>query len=153
MTIIDHLHRILRWAILLVLLLAIIKAFMGMQSKAAFTRSDDKNSLMLTVLADVQLLLGLVLYFVGPMGMKNIQNMGMAEVMKNGYARFFAMEHIVMMLAAIVLIHIGRAKAKKAVTDLSKHKISFWFYFIALILILAAIPWPFRQGFEGLGWM
>jgi hypothetical protein len=73
--------------------------------------------------------------------------------MKNSYARFFAVEHISMMLIAIILIHIGRSKTKKAISDISKHKTSFWFYFIALILILASIPWPFRKGFEALGWI
>ncbi len=153
MLIINQLHSVLRWTILLVLILAVIKAFMGMQKKTSFTRSDDKSGLLLTILADSQLLLGLVLYIAGPMGIKNIQNLGMGEVMKNGYARFFAVEHIAMMLIAIILIHIGRSKSKKALTDLSKHTLSFWYYFIALVLILASIPWPFRQGFEALGWM
>ena len=153
MIIINQLHSVLRWTILLVLVLSIIKAFIGMQKKTPFTGSDDKSGLLLTILADSQLLLGLVLYIAGPMGIKNIQNLGMGEVMKNGYARFFAVEHIAMMLIAIILIHIGRSKSKKALTDLSKHTLSFWYYFIALVLILASIPWPFRQGFEALGWM
>jgi len=153
MAIIHQLHSILRWAILGLLLVSIFNAFMGMQKKKAFSATDNKMGLFLTIVADSQLVLGLLLYFVGTMGMQNIQRLGMAEVMKNAYARFFAVEHIFMMLIAIVLIHIGRAKSKKAATDLSKHKNSFWFYFIALILILASIPWPFRQGFESLGWI
>jgi hypothetical protein len=53
----------------------------------------------------------------------------------------------------LVLIHIGRAKSKRATTDLGKHKSAFWYYLIGLIIILAAIPWPFRKGFEAIGWM
>ena len=153
MAIIHELHSVLRWTILGILLLSIFNALLGIQQKKAFSATDNKMGLFLTILADLQLLIGLLLYVVGDMGFKNIQRLGMAEVMKNGYARFFAVEHILMMLIAIVLIHIGRSKSKKAVTDLSKHKASFWFYFIALILILASIPWPFRQGFEALGWI
>ena len=97
--------------------------------------------------------MGLVLYLAGPMGYKNIQLFGMGEVMKNPVARFFAVEHITMMLIAIVLIHIGRARSKKALTDLAKHKAAFWFYLIALLLILAGIPWPFRHGFETFPWI
>lgn len=146
------LHSVLRWLLLIVLIVAVFKAFMGMQSKSAFSDSDNKSGLLLTILVDTQLLLGLVLYFMGPWGLKNIQNQGMAVVMKDGFQRFFAVEHILMMLIAIILIHIGRAKSKKAVDDLTKHKTAFWYYFIALLLILASIPWPFRAGFESLGW-
>jgi len=153
MAIIHQLHSVLRWTILIILFMSIFSAFMGMQKQKAFTATDNKIGLFLTIVADSQLLLGLLLYFVGTMGMQNIQRLGMAEVMKNAYARFFAVEHILMMLIAIALIHIGRAKSKKAATDLSKHKNSFWFYLIALILILASIPWPFRKGFEALSWI
>ena len=70
--------------------------------------------------------------------------------MKSSYNRFFGMEHIVMMVLAAVLITIGRKKAEKN-EDLSKRNktIAVW-YTVGLILILAAIPWPFR-GF-GNGW-
>ena len=153
MEFINYAHSLLRWLILLSLFITIYKAFIGMQQKSIFGPTDNKLGLVLTILVDVQLLIGLIQYFVGAWGIKNIQNLGMGEVMKNSYSRFFAMEHILMMLIAIALIHIGRSKSKKAVTDEAKHKNSFWFYLIALILILAAIPWPFRQGFEGLGWI
>jgi hypothetical protein len=101
---------------------------------------------------DIQLIIGLVLYIFGPMGLKNIQNMGMGEVMKNSYTRFFAMEHLIGMLIAIVVFHIGRSKSKKATDDASKHKKEFIFYLIGLLIILASIPWPFKAGFEGIGW-
>ncbi|MBK7764233.1 MAG: hypothetical protein IPI46_12955 [Bacteroidetes bacterium] len=146
------LHSVLRWLLLIVLIVAVYKAFTGMQNKSAFTDSDNKSGLLLTILTDSQLIIGLVLYFMGPWGLKNIQNQGMAVVMKDGFQRFFAVEHILMMLIAIVLIHVGRAKSKKANDDVAKHKMAFWFYFIALVLILASIPWPFRAGFESLGW-
>ena len=101
---------------------------------------------------DIQLIIGLVLYVFGPWGFKNIQNMGMGEVMKNPYTRFFAMEHLVGMLIAIVVFHVGRSKSKKAIDDASKHKKAFIFYLIGLLIILASIPWPFKAGFEGIGW-
>lgn len=65
--------------------------------------------------------------------------------MKNDVARFFTMEHSVMMLIAIALITIGRITSKKAVTDEAKFKKAFTFFLIALLVILAAIPWPFMQ--------
>ncbi len=153
MEIINQIHSVLRWTILIVLLFTICKAFIGMQRKSVFANSDTQSGLFLMIVADIQLLLGLIQYFFGAWGIKNIQNLGMKEVMKNDYSRFFAVEHISMMIIAIVLIHIGRAKSKRAATDLSKHKISFWFYLIALLIILVSIPWPFKKGFEALGWI
>jgi hypothetical protein len=152
MEFIKHFHSGLRWVVLILALLAIIKALMGMQKKSAFTNADNKISLVLISFMDIQLIIGLVLYIFGPMGLKNIQNMGMGEVMKNSYTRFFAMEHLIGMLIAIVVFHIGRSKSKKAIDDASKHKKAFVYYLIGLIIILASIPWPFKAGFEGIGW-
>ena len=70
----------------------------------------------------------------------------------NPYSRFFAMEHLVGMLIAIVIFHVGRSKSKKAIDDASKHKNAFVYYLIGLLIILASIPWPFKAGFEGIGW-
>ena len=151
MEFIKHFHSGLRWIVLILALLAIVKAFMGMQKKSAFTNSDNKIGLMLISFMDIQLIIGLVLYVFGPLGFKNIQNMG-REVMKNPYTQFFAMEHLVGMLIAIVVFHIGRSKSKKAIDDASKHKKAFIFYLIGLLIILASIPWPFKAGFEGIGW-
>lgn len=153
MAYIQHFHSVLRWLVLLTALYAIFKAFVGMQQKAGFSKSDNMAGILFTSTIDIQLLLGLILYFTSGLGYKNIQANGMGFVMKDGFARFFAVEHISMMLIALVLIHIGRAKSKKAATDLAKHKNAFWYYLIALVIILAAIPWPFRKGFEALGWM
>lgn len=152
MEIIKLLHGVLRWAVLLLAILSIVKALQGMLAKKTFTKQDNLISLIFTSICDLQLLMGLYLYFFGASGLKNIQNQGMKEVMGKSYDRFFAVEHITMMILAIALVHIGRVRAKKASSDLSKHKNSFWFYLIALILILASIPWPFKAGFEGFGW-
>jgi hypothetical protein len=152
MEFIKHFHSGLRWIVLILAILAIVRAFMGMQKKTVFSSLDNKISLMLMSFMDIQLILGMVLYFLGALGIKNIQNMGMAEVMKNPYSRFFAMEHLVGMLIAIVIFHVGRSKSKKAMDDASKHKNAFVYYLIGLLIILASIPWPFKAGFEGIGW-
>ena len=76
----------------------------------------------------------------------------MSAVMKDSYTRFFAIEHITGMLIAIILIHIGKTQARKAISDKAKHKRTVIYYLIALIIILATIPWPFRQIGIGSGW-
>lgn len=153
MDLLNQLHALLRWVVLILLVSAVLRAFLGMQSKKLFSTSDQKTGLFLMIACDIQLLIGLVLYIAGPWGIKNIQQLGMSSVMKDSYSRFFAVEHILMMIVAIVLIHIGRAKTKKMGEGAGAHKVSFIYYVIAFIIMMISIPWPFRKGFEALGWM
>ena len=71
--------------------------------------------------------------------------------MSDKYDRFFTIEHTLGMLIAIVLITIGRIKGKKIIDSVKRHKLTFWYFFIALVIMIASIPWPFR-GF-GNEWM
>jgi hypothetical protein len=153
MDLLNQLHALLRWVVLILMVSAVLRAFLGMQSKKSFSNSDQKAGLFLMIACDIQLLIGLVLYIAGPWGIKNIQQLGMSAVMKDGYSRFFAVEHILMMIVAIALIHMGRAKAKKMREAVGAHKVSFIYYVIAFIIMMISIPWPFRKGFEALGWM
>lgn len=150
---INHFHSTFRWIVLILAIFAIYRSLVGMLHKNQYTNVDDKAGLFLTTIIDIQLVLGLFLYFTSAKGLKNIQSSGMASIMKDSFSRFFAVEHIAMMLIAVVLVHIGRIKSKNSFTDYAKHKNAFWYYTIALLIILISIPWPFRKGFEGMSWM
>jgi hypothetical protein len=145
-----HLHSALRWVILILLLLAIFKSLGG--KTKAFTPGHRKTGLFLMISADIMLLVGLYQWFAGDWGLKSIQNNGMSTVMKNSVLRFFAIEHLTAMLIAIILIHIGYAHAKKNIPDEVKHKRTVLFYGLALLLILIAVPWPFRLAGSGRTW-
>lgn len=147
-----HLHSILRYIVLIVAIWAIFKSLSGMNGGKTFTKADQKPGLFFMILMDIQLLVGLILYFTGNFGLNAIKTLGMGEVMKTSITRFFAVEHLIGMLLALVLVHIGYAATKKTgVSDQKKFKKSFWMYLIALIVIFASIPWPFRA--LGRGWM
>lgn len=139
-----HLHNLLRWVIFILLLVAIFRHLAGMNQKRAVSAGDKKIDLFLMIAAHTTLVIGLYQWIVGPWGLKLIQNAGMSAVMKETSYRFFAIEHLTGMLIAIVLITIGRGKVKRAV-DYTAHKKAFWFFVIALIFILASVPWPFRE--------
>lgn len=129
-----HLHNLLRWVVLIALFWAIIKLFLQQDAL--------KVSKVLLISAHTTLLLGLYQYFFGPVGFYFIKTMGMAEAMKDKLARFWAVEHIGSMLLAIVLITIGHVKYKKG----GAPKTTLLLYILALLLIMAAVPWPFREG-------
>jgi len=134
----------MRWVILILLLVAIFKAFTGMNTSKSYNNGDKKVSLYLMIAAHITLLIGLYQWIVGPWGLRNIQAIGFGEVMKNGIHRFWAVEHFTGMLIAIVLITIGRGVGKKNIPDRSKHKKAFWFFIVALFIILLSVPWPYR---------
>ena len=136
-------HSILRWAVLLFGVWAVIAALGALISKRDYRNSDNKTSLFFMISCDVQLLLGLILYFNG-MWFTMLKS-NAKEVMKASVERFFAVEHALMMIIAWLLVHVGRSMVKRADTDAQKHKRTLIYFGIALILILAMIPWPFRQ--------
>jgi hypothetical protein len=134
------LHNLLRWVVLVLALMIIFRSSQGMSGKKPFSKGNKKLALFLMISADVQLLLGLSLYF-----MKGWWDMLTAGgVMKNAYNRFFAVEHFLGMVLALVLIHLGYAATKKEISDQAKFRKLFWFTLIALVVIIISIPWPFR---------
>ena len=135
-----HTHNLFRWLILIAILIAIFFAFNGWFKKRNFTKNDNLAGLVLTIFMDIQFFLGIVLYtFVSPITKSAFVDFGAA--MKNPELRFYAVEHILMMLIALIVIHIGRAKSNKHSTPWKKHRSAFIFYTIGFILILAAVPW------------
>ena len=135
-----HLHNTLRWLILLSLVITLVKYVSGWLGNQTWKKTDNILGVVFTSLMDLQLLIGLVLYFfLSPVTKLAMADFGAA--MKDSGIRFYAVEHFSMMLIAVVLVHIGRAKSKKAKTDSAKFKTATIFFLIALAVILAAIPW------------
>lgn len=145
-----HLHSVIRWIILLLLLVAIFNSVVA--GNRPFIRSDARTGSILVIFADLTLLIGLALWYFGPKGYKIIESMGMSAAMKDPYNRFFAIEHLTGMVIAIILLHIGKAQGKKAISDKAKHRRTVVFYLLALLIILISIPWPFRQVGVGSHW-
>lgn len=129
-----HLHNILRWIILILLLISIFQAF-------AKNSGLKKTSLWLMIAAHTTLILGVSQWMIGELGIKMIQQAGFSTVMKDSALRFFAVEHFAGMLIGIILITLARGKAKT-----ENYKVASWLYVISLIIILVTIPWPFREG-------
>ncbi len=136
------LHNLVRWLILLFGLFTLISAISGLTSKREYTAGDGKSNFFFMLGMDIQLLIGLILYFTG-VWFDQLKHIG--ESMKDPTTRFFTMEHSLLMIIAWILVHAGRISVKKAVTSQAKFKKTLIFFGIALLLILIAIPWPFRE--------
>lgn len=133
-TILVSAHSGLRWIVILFLVLAIVKAFSKNYSSA-----NKKLNLFTMIFTHLQILIGFILYFLSAKVQFN------SSTMSNSMLRFFTMEHVVMMIVFAVLITIGKKKAEK----LKNNKKVLVFFGIGLVVLLAAIPWPFRAALGG----
>jgi hypothetical protein len=138
-------HNIFRWIILVLLLLSIIQSFTGWQKKRELREMDAKLWLFTMVSAHITLLVGLYLLFFGRYGIIHAGLPEGVQLMKDKFYRFFWIEHPVGMVIATALITIARGTVKKQITDPVKYKKAFWLFLLALIIILAVIPWPGRD--------
>ena len=125
------------WAYLALLLLvfAVLNSFIGMSSKREFTAKDRKIALFGLIATHIQLVVGLILYFISPLGS------AVFGQMKDAALRLTSLEHPITNTIAIVLITIGWSKHKKGETNTAKFKSIAVFYGIGLVLILIRIPW------------
>ena len=137
------LHNLLRWGVLLFGLWTLVNALTGVSSRRKFTANDNRSNLLFMIFCDIQLLAGLILYFTNSW-FDRLKDLG--NNMKDPVNRFFTMEHMAMMIIAWILVHVGRASVKRANTDRAKHNRMLVFFGIAILLIIASIPWPFREG-------
>ena len=139
-----HLHNLLRWIILILLLLSIFKSYVGSTSKKSFDPADKKIWLFTLIASHITLLLGLYQWLFGRYGLFTYVKPGGVSMMKDPYLRFFQMEHPVSMILAVLLITLGYGAAKKNIDDQAKYKKALRYFILALVLILVAVPWPFR---------
>ncbi|KAA3650262.1 MAG: cytochrome B [Bacteroidetes bacterium] len=138
-----HLHNLLRYAIVILLVIALIKSFAGWFGKKEYTAADNKISLFLLISAHLQLLIGLGLYFISPVVKEAMTDMGAA--MKDAVLRFWATEHLSAMILGIILITLGRIMGKKGKNDTAKFRRQAIYFLLATVLIFSAIPWPWAE--------
>lgn len=134
------LHSYWAFAVLGLLLIAVLNAFAGLSSKRVFTPKDRKISMIALIFSHIQLLLGIVLYFVSPY-LQTAKEAGMGAVMKDSTLRLYLVEHPLVNIIALTLITIGWSKHKKTEDSQTKFKSIGWMYAIGLLLLLSRIPW------------
>lgn len=131
-----HLHNIMRWVVVLAAVAAIVMAWVGVFNRSAWTKPNANVGRLFSISFDVQVLIGILLYaWLSPITTTAFSNMG--AVMSNSVQRFFVVEHLLLMVVAAVLVHIGVARGRKTNATLQPAI----FYTVALIAVIAAIPW------------
>ncbi|NKI31459.1 hypothetical protein [Croceivirga thetidis] len=140
MEILQNVHSYLAYIVLAVLIIAVVNAFLGWLGKKEFKFEKDlRISLFALILSHIQLLVGLILYFVSANGLNALQEFGMGGL--NSAARLLALEHPVTNILAIAFITIGWSRHKKTNDDTTKFKRIALLYGAGLVLILSRIPW------------
>jgi hypothetical protein len=140
-SIVLTLHSLLRWFVLIFGLLAVVRAVSGWTGGRPWTGADNRAGLLFTIFLDVQILLGLLLYFaLSQFG--SVVFHDFATAMRTPQLRFWAVEHVTMMLLGAVVAHVGRVLIRKSPADATRHRRAALFFAAALLLIIAGIPWP-----------
>jgi len=138
-------HSLLRYAVLLTLVAAFLINLRGWLMGRPILTGERMITIVAMVLCHVQVVLGIILY------MQNWK--AMASLDAGPLQRFFKYEHAATMLIAVILVTLGRSLSKRAQDERSKQMRVAIFYGIGLVLMLWAIPWPFREVGRGLGWL
>ncbi|HEV7381778.1 MAG TPA: hypothetical protein VGN64_18405 [Dyadobacter sp.] len=134
-------HSLIRWLVLMSLVAATVHVWRSWKSGKKFTRSDDAIRHWTATFAHIQMTIGLILYFQSPVTAYFRENFGVA--IHEREVRFFGLEHSLMMLTAVVILNVGSSLSKRRTSDQQKFKTLAVYFTIALVIILANIPWAF----------
>ncbi|HEY3664075.1 MAG TPA: hypothetical protein VGL24_13055 [Chthoniobacterales bacterium] len=133
-------HGLLRWVALAAAVAAILVALSGWGGTKPAGKNLRLASVIFVIVMDIQLLIGLVLFF----GASPITRAAMADfgaAMKEHESRFFTVEHTLLMLLAIICAHVGAALSRKSRTDVAKYRGAAVAYLLSLLLMLGGMPW------------
>jgi hypothetical protein len=138
-SVVLFIHNLFRWLVLIAAAWALLRAWSGWLGKRVWASADRLAGLIFSISIDVQLLLGLVLVFVSPLAKSFFTDS--AAAMKVPDIRFFAVEHVPLMVVSAIIIHVVSAIASRAPTDIEKFRRAALGQTLAVLLILVAIPW------------
>lgn len=136
-------HNLMRWIVVLLAIYALVRIYMGVFGKREFTETDRKALTFFSIGMDIQLLLGLLLYFfLSPITTAAFSNFGAA--MRDSNTRFFAVEHIMIMIIAVVLAHVAVVTSRRATTSPARFKRAAIWLTLSVLAVAVAIPWAMR---------
>lgn len=132
-------HNWFRWVVLILGFIAVINAFFGWLSRRAWVKRDRTLGSLFGITLDIQLLFGIILYFISPIVQSALSDLRGA--MGTEELRFFSLEHLFYMVIAVVAVHLGSILSRRAQTDIVKHRRAALWYLFTIAIILIGIPW------------
>ena len=131
-------HIIISILLLLVVLFVLIRSFLGFFSKVNFSKFIDINIPIFAVtLLYLELILGMILYAIHINELSTL----VSQENANSYfsARFWAVEHTILMMFAIVFGHLGLVYAKNLEEDKEKFQKNFLYFGLSFLLIIFSV--------------
>lgn len=151
-TLVLSLHSVVRWLVVILGLLAAGRSLAGWLGRGNWGPLEDRLGMWFTTVMDLQLLLGLLLYFfLSPITTTAFRNFGSA--LADPGRRFWVVEHLLTMVVAVILAHSGRALSRKSAVAATRYQRAAIFFSLAVLAILLAIPWPFTAAGAGRPWL
>ena len=132
-TFLLHAHSGLRWLTLVAVVIAVLKSMIGLFAGTNYTRFDKILAVSFVGMMHLQLLIGLVLYF--------IYSPFITYNMSDQVSRFWSVEHLALMLFAVVAAQVGRSISKKTQDAQVKFRFQSIFFGMSLVLMILGIPW------------
>ncbi|HVB38539.1 MAG TPA: hypothetical protein VND92_08370 [Vicinamibacterales bacterium] len=138
------LHSAIRWLVLLFGILAAVRGFNGWFRRLPWTPTDERVGFWAVMAMDLQALLGILLYA----GLSRVTATAFgnwAFAMRDNDLRFWAVEHITIMIVALALLHVARVRIRKAGSPEAKHRTAALLIGLSMLLVLVGIPWPWMS--------
>jgi len=130
-----HIHSVIRFIVIFGSVISVLLSLAGWFGNKEYSKGNKILNLVTLISAHIQLVVGLILYFISPI----VNAASFGEAMKDSTLRYWKVEHMAMMVVAIVLITIGYSKSKRALASVEKHRTIAIFYTLAIIVVLAAL--------------
>lgn len=132
-------HSWLRWIIFSALLLIIIRGIYAYFSKDSYNKIDNVTAVVLLASTHIQVLIGLLLYFLFSPFTIHPMSEGM---MQSPVIKYWKFEHIGIMLIFLIVVQSGRIISKKVSNDANKHRMTLLFSLLAFVILMFGMPWP-----------
>ena len=126
-----------RYVVFVLLIIAVVQALVGWLGKKGYTEGNRKLNVFTLISAHIQFVFGLILYFLSP-----LTKLPASEAI----GRYWKMEHISLMILAVILITVGNARSKKVLEGVAKHKNIAIFFTLALLIVIITIMMMTKVG-------
>ena len=134
------LHGLWRWVVIFAGAAALAGAALGLSGAAPWQSGAGRYARLFGIALDVQVLMGASLYLVFSPLTNEVQRVG-GDVAPDSDVHFFGARHALMMTCAFIVVHVSAVLIRRTPGDAAKHRRALWLYGLALLLVLAGIPW------------